>query len=207
MTEQLAQRPPTPRRGKRWIAVAAVVLAVLGVAGGAGVWWWQEHGRLWPLAGERLREFPEIDRTGLDATQVRIIDVLEQEYAQQHPGTKYSEGIDEPWCADFVSWVMREAGQPLANPNSGSWRIPGVYTLEEFYREQNRFAGMDSGYVPRVGDVIMYADSSPFNQHTNIIVAVDGRSVTTVGGNEFGKITIHEYVPADTHGLVGYGKL
>ncbi|MBL1076064.1 CHAP domain-containing protein [Nocardia sp. 2] len=194
-------------RGRRWIVTVAAVLAVLGLAVGGGVWWWQQNGTLFPLAGERLREFPAVDRSALEPAQARIVDVLQQEYERQHPGTKYSEGIDEPWCADFVSWVMREAGQPLANPNSGSWRIPGVYTLEEFYREENRFAPIDSGYRPRVGDVIMYSDSSPFNQHTNIVIAVDGDSVTTVGGNEFGKITIHEYRPADVSGLVGYGLL
>ncbi|GAB4588666.1 hypothetical protein Ntsu_64980 [Nocardia sp. IFM 10818] len=124
----------------------------------------------------------------------------------QNSGTKYSEGVDEPWCADFVSWVMREAGRPLANPHSGAWRIPGVYTLEEYYRGEGRFEAWDSGYRPKVGDVVMYTDASPFNQHTNIVIGSDAGTIITVGGNEFGKITIHEYRPDTVSGLVGYGR-
>lgn len=202
-TEELA--PSRSRGGFRWLAVVAVVssLAVLGVVG--VVWWQQEHGRLPALAGERYRSFPTVDRTGLDDTQNRIVDVLRTEFDQQNDGLKYAEGIDEPWCADFVSWVMREAGRPLANPNSGTWRIPGVYTLTEYYQGQNRFEA--PGYRAKTGDVVLYSDSSVFNQHTNIVVAADADTITTVGGNEFGRITIHRFRPTDVNGLVGFGRL
>ncbi|WP_067535937.1 CHAP domain-containing protein [Nocardia crassostreae] len=194
------------RRGRAfgWIAVA-LGIALIATAGIVGVRWWSD--RDWPaLAGERLRDFPAVDRTGLDGTQSRIVDVLQQEFRAQQPGTKYSEGVDEPWCAYFVSWVMREAGRSLANPNSGSWRIPGVYTLEEYYRGAGRFEAWNSGYQPKVGDVVMYTDASPFNQHTNIVIGAQAGTIISVGGNEFGKITIHEYRPDAVSGLVGYGR-
>ncbi|MGX1806810.1 CHAP domain-containing protein [Nocardia sp. NPDC055321] len=190
----------------RWAVVAGIlaVLVLVGVGGAAGVRWWQDRS-LPVLAGERLREFPDVDREGLSDTQRRILTVTAREFQAQDPGTKYSEGIDEAWCADFVSWVMREAGQPLANPNSGSWRIPGVYTLEEYYRGERRFE--DRGYRPRVGDVVLYAPDSAFNHHTNIVIDVAGDTITTLGGNEFGEITIHRYAPAEVSGLVGFGRL
>jgi hypothetical protein len=50
----------------------------------------------------------------------------------------FSEGTAEPWCADFVSWVMHQAGFSLDNPNSGSWRIPDVYTMQEYYGSVSR---------------------------------------------------------------------
>jgi hypothetical protein len=45
---------------------------------------------------------------------------------ERQPPEVFSEGTAEPWCADFVSWVMYQAGFSLDNPDSGSWRIPGV---------------------------------------------------------------------------------
>ncbi|WP_067688357.1 CHAP domain-containing protein [Nocardia jejuensis] len=198
--------PRRRRRGGRWLSIIAV-LATLAILGGTGVYWWKEHSPLAAVAGDRMRTFPAVDRTGLDETQNRILDVLQREFSAQNPGTKYSEGIAEQWCADFVSWVMREAGRPLANPNSGSWRIPGVYTLEEYYRGQDRFVAPNAEYRPRVGDVMLYAEGSVFNQHTNIVIASADGLVTTVGGNEFGKVSIHKYRPADYSGVVGIGRL
>ncbi|NNH69856.1 CHAP domain-containing protein [Nocardia uniformis] len=200
-TQELA---PTRRSGgSRWLAAFAV-LATVAILGVVGVLWWQQDSPP-ALAGERLTSFPTVDRSGLDDTQIRIVEVLRTEFAQQNDGTVYAEGVDEPWCADFVSWVMREAGQPLANPNSGSWRIPGVYTLTEYYQGNNRFEA--PGYLAKTGDVVLYSDASAFNQHTNIVVAADGDAITTVGGNEFGRITIHRFRPAEVFGLVGYGRL
>ncbi|WP_067572354.1 CHAP domain-containing protein [Nocardia acidivorans] len=200
----LSERPTRQHRGLRRLALVAV-LAVLAVGGVVGVRWWQEHSSYPAVAGERLRSFPAVDRTGLDAIQSSILDITAREYARQPGGTAYSEGVEEPWCADFVSWVMRESGRPLDNPNSGSWRIPGVSTLEAYYRQQNRFEV--PGYRPHIGDVVMYAGGSAFSQHTNIVIDTAADSITTIGGNEFGRISIHRIEPAKVSGIVGYGRL
>src|SRR4051812_46030737 len=76
------------------------------------------------------QQFPAIDRAALAEPQRRVVDELQEQFDAPQPGTYYAEGADEPWCADFVSWVMNAAGQPLQNPNSGAWRIPGVYTMQ-----------------------------------------------------------------------------
>ena len=86
-----------------------------------------------------------------------------------------------------------------------SWRIPGVYTLTEFYQQQERFE--PTGYEPSVGDVVLYDNSSWTGQHTNIIVAVDGDTATTVGGNEFGKIRVHTVDVQSDSAIVGFGTL
>ncbi|MEC3916739.1 CHAP domain-containing protein [Nocardia sp. CDC160] len=207
-----------PRRRRRWLTVgtvALVVISALTVGGVVGLRWWQHHRHEEPygpraMDGRLLHDFPDIDTAALSPEQARVVEVLRQQFDEQSGRDKYSEGIDEPWCADFVSWVMRAAGQPLSNPNSGSWRIPGVYTLEEYYRGQQRFEQANNGYLPRVGDVIMYADSSVFHQHTNIVIAVDSDIITTVGGNEAGEsggVAIHKFRPSGTVGLVGFGRL
>ncbi|CQD10478.1 hypothetical protein BN970_02067 [Mycolicibacterium conceptionense] len=150
--------------------------------------------------------FPQIDRAALDPAQARIVDVLQAQYDAQPGGSHFSEGVEEPWCADFVSWVLNEAGQPLTNPNSGSWRIPGVYTLQEYYQAAGRFVTPD-GYRASTGDVVMYADGSPLGLHTNFVVAVDDNGITTVGGNEEGGIRVHTLDDAEIAGILGFGQL
>lgn len=153
------------------------------------------------------KAFPTIDETNLSPTQIKMIAVLREEYAAQPEGTKYSEGTSEPWCADFVSWVMRESGVPLENPNNGYWRIPGTYTLRDYYKGIGKFQTAKSGYDPQVGDIMLYDNPSPFGQHTNIIIKVEDGIVTTIGGNEPGGIRIVKHTTPDSVGFVGYGVL
>lgn len=200
-------RPATPgsdrSRNRRRLAVVSVaVIAVLAVA--AGLVLWLAPSRYLPWDTEA---FPEIDTTLLSPQQVLVVELLEQEHDAQRPGTFYAEGIEEPWCADFVSWIMREAGMPLSNPNSGHWRIPGVYTLQEYYEQEGRFEPVGSGRRPEIGDVVLYDNTSWVGQHTNIVVAVDGDTAITVGGNEFGRIRVHSLHWASDPAVVGFGLL
>lgn len=110
-------------------------------------------------------DFPEIEQQNLTDTQRRIVSIVKQEHATQPSYLKYSEDTKEPWCADFVSWAMKEAGVPYRNPHSGHWRIPGTTTLREYYRSEGRFKSIDSGYAPKVGDIVLYNGVGWFGQH------------------------------------------
>ncbi|MDJ0392317.1 CHAP domain-containing protein [Rhodococcus sp. G-MC3] len=190
------ESPTRPRRHiGRWIA--GILAAVIVVAGAV---FWIAPSRYFPWD---TTAFPEVDTASLTPSQAQVVDLLRAEHEKQRPGTFYSEGVDEAWCANFVSWIMREAGQPLSNPNSGSWRIPGVYTLTEYYQQQGRFE--PKGYSPKVGDVVLYDNSSWIGQHTNIVVAVDGDTATTVGGNESGKVRVHTVDVESDSAIVGFG--
>ncbi|WP_067839904.1 CHAP domain-containing protein [Nocardia lijiangensis] len=183
----------------------ALGLVVAAVA--AGVLWWRTTSSDHPaVVGQSPTAFPAIDRSALDPAQARLVEVLEREFADPGGGPKYAEGLVEPWCADFVSWAMREAGRPLSNPNSGSWRIPGVYTLQEYYAGADRFVPADSGYRPRTGDVLLYGQESQFTQHTNIVLTAANGEVTTIGGNEFGEVRLHRFRVAEVNDVVGYGR-
>ncbi|MDH6198148.1 hypothetical protein M2272_004807 [Mycobacterium frederiksbergense] len=193
----------TVRGPKLWLALCAVlVVATIGLA---ALLIERPHSAFDILPGKR-DPFPQIDRAALTPAQARIIDILQVQYDAQPGGSRFSEGVQEPWCADFVSWVLNEAGQPLANPNSGHWRIPGVYTLQEYYQGTGRFADPGS-YRPHTGDVVMYADDSPLGLHTNFVAAVDGNEITTVGGNEQGGIRVHTLDAAEVAGILGFGRL
>lgn len=195
--------------GLRRIGFAAAgLLAALVVLAGGVVWWSTAHET--PLSkhlpGElKPRVFPAVSTTGLDPSRVRIIENLRQEFADNRPGTAFSEGVEEPWCADFVSTVLRDSGLPLRNPNSGTWRIPGVYTLTEYFQKAGKLESA-TAYRPVPGDVVLYAPEHPkMRQHTNFVVAVSGDEVTTVGGNQEGGISAWTYRLGETFGLVGYG--
>lgn len=193
----------TLRGTKLWLALCAFgAVIVVGVA----ALLIRHPGSPLDLLPSKSVAFPQIDRATLDPAQTRIVDVLQAQYDAQPGGSHFSEGIEEPWCADFVSWVLNEAGRPLSNPNSESWRIPGVYTLQEYYQAAGRFAE-PAGYRPRIADVVMYADGSPLGLHTNFVVAVEGNAITTVGGNEEGGIRVHTLDDAEMAGILGYGRL
>lgn len=149
--------------------------------------------------------FPIIEKGLLSAEQIKVLDILKTEHDLNPPGTKYSEGIEEAWCADFVSWVYKEAGVPLSNPNSGSWRIPGTYTLREYYEAEGKFQPASSDYSPKIGDIMLYDNPSPFGQHTNIVINNERGVVTTIGGNEPGGIRIVEHTKPEGAGFIGYG--
>ncbi|MET0199561.1 MAG: CHAP domain-containing protein [Rhodococcus fascians] len=193
--------PTAPQRGRRrvgrwFVAFVAVVVVV------AGAVLWLAPSRYLPWD---TTPFPDVDTSALTPEQAAVVDLTRAEHERQRPGTFYSEGVEEAWCANFVSWIMREAGRPLSNPHSGSWRIPGVYTLTEYYQQQGTFE--PKGYVPSVGDVVLYDNSSWVGQHTNIVVAVDGDTATTVGGNELGKIRVHSVDVLSDSAIVGFGRL
>ncbi|MFF0282519.1 CHAP domain-containing protein [Rhodococcus aetherivorans] len=195
-----ASRPPRRPRGLLvGLAVLTTVLVVLAVL-------------VFRVAPSRYlpwdtADFPDVDTSALTLPQARIVELLEDEHRTQRPGTFYSEGAEEPWCANFVSWIMREADRPLANPHSGLWRIPGVYTLQEYYESVGRFEPAGDGYRPAVGDVVLYENELWVGQHTNIVVAVDGDTATTVGGNELGRIRVHTVDVTSDSAVVGFGRL
>ena len=75
--------------------------------------------------------FPDIDTANLSPTRQKIISLAKTEFKAQSAGTKFSQGAEEPWCANFVSYIMKQVGAPLKNPHTGGWRIPCVNTTRQ----------------------------------------------------------------------------
>lgn len=193
---------------RAWITAGVFVVAALLLTGWfikSGTTPWNAVGVLAINASAPDEPFPELDTSTLSVRRQQIIMLTEQEYNSKSPGTKYSEGVKEAWCADFLSWVMKAAGAPFANPNSGSWRIPGVYTLREYYESTGKFRAANSGYTPLPGDAVLYYDSPVFGTHVNIVLENKNGVLTTIGGNENGKIRVYKNNAKNYKGLVGYG--
>ena len=149
--------------------------------------------------------FPDIDTANLSPTRQKIISLAKTEFKAQSAGTKFSQGAEEAWCANFVSWIMYQVGAPLKNPHTGGWRIPGTFTLREYYEATGRFKSANSGYQPLPGDVAIYRNSPVFGDHTNIVLKNDNGVLTTVGGNEANRIRVFVNRDKQYDGLLGYG--
>ena len=150
-------------------------------------------------------DFPDIDTANLSPTRQKIISLAKTEFKAQSAGAKFSQGAEEAWCANFVSWIMYQAGAPLKNPHTGGWRIPGTFTLREHYETAGRFKPANSGYQPLPGDVAIYRNSPVFGDHTNIVLKNDNGVQTTVGGNEANRIRVFINHDKRYDGLLGYG--
>ena len=50
--------------------------------------------------------FPDIDTANLSPTRQKIISLAKTEFKAQSAGTKFSQGAEEAWCANFVSCIL-----------------------------------------------------------------------------------------------------
>ncbi len=119
----------------------------------------------------------------------KIAEIAEREFAANggkdleasNGEFKYTDGNKEQWCADFVSWVLKEAESPFDSGVSGGWRIPAVTSVKAWFEAHGSYHAAGSGYTPKVGDIVIYKNGM---SHVNIVVAVNGTTMTTIGGNE-----------------------
>lgn len=130
--------------------------------------------------------------SGISETRKKVVCIAEQEYALWQPpgqgvlkpGTgfyKYSQNRPEEWCADFASWVYQQAGYPLIPNNQGN--VPAVRTIREIGQKQQNFKFHPVGsYVPRPGDFAIHEANGA--SHVNLVTAVNGNTITTIGGNQ-----------------------
>lgn len=166
----------------------------------------------------RRPAFPAIDTTGLSATQKRLLAVAQAEYAHgavsgDQYAKKYSEGFDESWCADFVSWMRNEAGVPFAHPDTQYWRIPGVATLRDYFVSSDAYHMAAGSYTPKLGDIAFYFGVTPdgsSREHVAMVLEVKDGKLVTIGGNEGkkGEMKIRsDTLEPGVKGLAGFGEL
>lgn len=215
MEQSLRERYREPAIGGKWqgalswqAMVAAVVVMSLGVV--ALTFMTQPEtaakARKWTQKAVGPT-FPDSIPAAKTPRQQQFVALVRQEYKSQPSGTKYSRGVQEPWCADFVSWVRKEIGVPLKNPHSGSWRIPGVWTLQDYARQSGTFHPAGTSYQPKVGDALIWGPKSKWGRHVNFVLDVRDGSVVTIGGNESNMIQVNRATPEGDRGFRGYVSL
>ena len=86
-------------------------------------------------------------------------------------------GMNDNWCAMFVSYVMNKAGVSTSVvPKTAS-----VQTLYDFAKKNRRFKAKDSGYKPKGGDIMIQKSNGA--SHTGIVISSSGSSFKTIEGN------------------------
>jgi hypothetical protein len=112
---------------------------------------------------------------------------------------EYTDNNVEPWCADFVSWVLWQSGNKL-DPGPASYeyskdrtagRESAVVNLSSYYSRFEIFIPPGTGVDLMPGDVVFFNWSSceggtKQRTHTGIIADYDASSkvITTIEGNK-----------------------
>jgi len=120
--------------------------------------------------------------------------------SNRQPYSAYWGRPPEPWCADFVSYVARHAGNKDINFASVDMLLGHLKKTGQFHTTN-----------PKAGDIIIFdwnrGDSDP-SEHTGIVEKVfqqDGKTmVQTIEGNSSNKVARRTYALNDPH-IVGYG--
>ena len=117
-----------------------------------------------------------------DGSHRKIVDV----YNSHRPLARgYALRYTDAWCAGFVSAVAIKLGLTDIMPTE-----VGVWNMIELYKKLGRWKESDS-YVPKPGDIIMYAwgdngvgECTGGASHVGIVVSCDGKTITVIEGNK-----------------------
>lgn len=94
-------------------------------------------------------------------------------------------GMDDNWCAMFVSYCANEAGyiDEGVIPLTAS-----VSVQQQWFIDNDLYETKESGYKPKAGDIIIFKNGI---SHTGIVIEYDSETdrVITIEGNTGGSIT------------------
>lgn len=95
----------------------------------------------------------------------------------------FTDSHTEAWCADFVSWVYKQAGKPFTGGESGGWRIPAVSSLKDWFVKNGTYFKVGDTTTPQPGDVVIFSDPGNPYSHTGLVYQTQGDTFTTIEGN------------------------
>jgi len=94
----------------------------------------------------------------------------------------YSENSPEEWCADFVSWVYNQAGDPLQT--TPDWKVSAVETIDSIGNKEQTFHYHAAPYTPQPGDLAIHYNSAytqPYFHVSIYITTQDGQAQYIAG--------------------------
>lgn len=157
-------------------------------------------------------DFCESEASGGDVVKIANREYQRNKGKAEYGGTikQYTSGREEPWCADFVSWVYRRAGKAFTGGGEGGWQYPSVVVLKDYFEKKHEFF-KPGAKEPQPGDVAFYIGAETPDggsaQHVNIVISVDGDTMTTIGGNESDQIMKGERkIKLGSQSLAGFGR-
>lgn len=134
----------------------------------------------------------------------KIIEIAQKEvgykeYSDNH--TKYGEwfGVQDEWCAIFVSWLANQVGI-LNNLIPKQAYVP---TMVQWFKNKSLFKAR--GYYPNVGDVIFFDyNANGTADHVGIVEKCENGIITTIEGNKSKMVKRCTYNVNNT-GIYGFG--
>ncbi len=112
-------------------------------------------------------------------------------YRQATAGAANAVG---PWCAYFVSWLARSAGEPLGAQGQGFGSVDQLYSWAQ---SAGRAVPNGQGYVPKPGDLIV------FNEHVGMVESVlPNGQIQTIEGNSSDRVSRNVRGPNEAIGYV-----
>jgi hypothetical protein len=103
-----------------------------------------------------------------------------------------------PWCAYFVSWCARQAGEPLGEAGQGFGSVDALYAWAQ---RAGRAVPNGPGVTPAPGDLIVWGE------HVGIVESVDpDGTIHTIEGNSGDAVSRRTYA-AGGGGAVGYVRM
>jgi hypothetical protein len=131
---------------------------------------------------------PSSNTTGLSPVRTQVVCLAQQELAAWKAGkggdiSKYHGHAGE-WCADFVSWLYKQANYPLSPDNDGDVGYTGaVWDIGQ--QNQNFHAHpVGSGYTPKPGDIIIHNGFV----HTDMVAGFNNGTLDIISGNWGNKV-------------------
>jgi hypothetical protein len=101
----------------------------------------------------------------------------------------------EPWCAQFASWVAKQAGIPLGDAGQG---LSSVSQIWSWAQQTGRAIPNGQGVVPKPGDLIVFGDA-----HVGIVTGVQPNGdIDTVEGNYDNQVVSNVRGPDEATGYV-----
>lgn len=127
---------------------------------------------------------------------------------------KYTGGLRAQWCTMFASWVANEAGYPLINEKTHSWRIENsrdfAANLQANGTWYSREEVIKNNIQPRIGDFIVSwrGDFEDNLGHVDIVVSPGSSagSAGLVGGNLKDNVKYREFPYLEYYGFLGFGR-
>lgn len=119
---------------------------------------------------------------------------------------KFTHGRSEAWCADFVSWVLRETGNEFkGGPALKNGDIPAVINVVSWFKQKGmHFTPNSEVLEPHPGDIIAFGLST----HIGVVTRVDGDWVEFVAGNASGNAIRKRGLNYKTYGgRLDFGRL
>jgi cell wall-associated NlpC family hydrolase len=123
-----------------------------------------------------------------------------REYRTAVTGPGENPDAAEAWCADFASWVWKQAGTPFGPDGAGEdWTVAMVRKAKEMgsWKEHG-------SYEPKPGDLVLIDWKRGDDvDHVAVVEKVEGGKVYTIGGNESASVKAASYDLGDTR-MMGF---